>query len=53
MVTNLDFPLYKLEAISEIDNDEVNLEKAMKEYGLGIDKNVLIEAKLRNNRKVI
>jgi hypothetical protein len=51
--TNVDFPLYKLEEISKIDDDEVNLEKAMKEYGLGEDKNVLIEAKIRNSRKVI
>ena len=28
--------MYKLEEISEIDNDEVNLEKAMKEYNFEV-----------------
>jgi hypothetical protein len=46
---NLDFPLYELEKISEIDDDEVDLEKAMKEYGLGINKNVLIAQKFKKN----
>jgi hypothetical protein len=41
--------LYELEKISETDDDEVDLEKAMKEYGLGINKNVLIAQKFKKN----
>jgi hypothetical protein len=37
-----------LEEISEIDDYEVDLEKVMKEYGLGIDNKVLIHVKLKN-----
>ena len=42
-------PRYRLEEISEIDDDEVDFEKVMKQYGLGIKKIVLIDAKLKMN----
>jgi hypothetical protein len=40
-----------LEEISEVDEYEVDLEKVMKEYGLGIDNKVYIDAKLKKDRK--
>jgi hypothetical protein len=42
-----------LEEISEVDDDEFDLEKVMKEYGLGINKKVLIEAKLKKEGNMI
>jgi hypothetical protein len=38
-----------LEEISEIDDDEVDFEKVMKEYGLGLNNKVLIDAKLKKD----
>ncbi len=37
MSSSIDFTVYKLEEISEMDDDEVDLEKVMNEYGLGMN----------------
>jgi hypothetical protein len=38
--SNIDFPVYKLEEISKMDDDEVDLEKVMNEFGLGMGNNM-------------
>jgi hypothetical protein len=39
--------------MSKVNDDVVDLEKVMKEYGLGINKKVLIDAKLKKDGNMI